>query len=422
MDRIVILGAGQAGGWAAKTLRDQKFKGGIVLVGDEEYPPYERPPLSKGVLLGTHMPESTFLWATDKFKELDIDLVLGCRAVSINRENKSVVLSSGATLTYDRLMITTGSRPRKLSTSGVDLQGIHYLRRIGDALAISRSLVPGSHLLIVGGGWIGLEIAAVARQKNVEVTLVEASKQLCSRVLPPDLARYLEMQHQRRGVHILCNTNVTEFHGDKHVERVELSNGTGIAANAVVIGIGVIPNSEIAREAGLDTENGILVDSSGRTSDESTYAAGDVANQPRGLGGRVRLESWFNAQNQAIATAKAMLGIESIYNDIPYFWSDQYDIKLQILGSFASFDDIVHRGEKSTELTSFFLKDGKIVAVVGINRPQDIAIARRLMQKTIAIKPKHLRSARNLNEILRRPSALGSILSGINRAFENLMR
>ena len=401
MQSIVIVGAGQAGGWVAKTLRDQKFAGKIVLVGDEQYPPYERPPLSKEVLLGIRNPESTYLWSCNKLAELNIDLMLGCHATSIERQNKTVNLPNGKTLAYDRIMLTTGSRVRKLGTPGVDLPRIHYMRGINDTLAISQSLAAGSRLLVVGGGWIGLEIAAAARQRNVDVILVGASSQLCSRVLPADLARYLQQQHECHGVRIILNTTVTEFRGKQHFEFAELSSGEQIAADTTVIGIGVVPNSEIASDAGLETGNGIVVDASGRTSDDSIYAAGDVTNQPDGSGGRVRLESWSNAQNQAIAAAKAMLGADSLYQDVPYFWSDQYEIKLQMLGSFANFNDIVVRGDKDSQFISFYMNNNEIAAVVGVNRPQDVAVARRLMQKKIAVDPQRLISADSLNEILR---------------------
>lgn len=400
MQSIVVIGAGQAGGWVAKTLRDQKFTGRIVLVGDELHPPYERPPLSKDVLLGSRSPESTYLWPLAKLADLEVEVLLGRRAASIERLKKTVTLSDGQVLPYDRLMLTTGSRVRKLDTPGADLPGIHYMRGIDDALAISRSLIPGSRLLVVGGGWIGLEIAAAARQRNLDVVLVEASGQLCSRVLPPDLASFLRRQHEDRGVRILLETTVTGFSGRQRFEFAELSNGDRVAADTVVIGIGAIPNAEIASETGIDAGNGIVVDSSGRTSDESIYAAGDVANQPDGLGGRVRLESWSNAQNQAIAAAKAMLGAAAPYRDVPYFWSDQYETKLQILGLFANYNDVVRRGD-GEKFISFYMNDDRIAAVAAANQPKELAVARRLMQKNIAIDRRRLVSAASLDQILR---------------------
>ncbi|MDE2284953.1 MAG: FAD-dependent oxidoreductase [Hyphomicrobiales bacterium] len=400
MQSIVVIGAGQAGGWVAKTLRDQKFTGRIVLVGDELHPPYERPPLSKDVLLGSRSPESTYLWPLAKLADLEVEVLLGRRAASIERLKKTVTLSDGQVLPYDRLMLTTGSRVRKLDTPGADLPGIHYMRGIDDAVAISRSLIPGSRLLVVGGGWIGLEIAAAARQRNLDVVLVEASGQLCSRVLPPDLASFLRRQHEDRGVRILLETTVTGFSGRQRFEFAELSNGDRVAADTVVIGIGAIPNAEIASETGIDAGNGIVVDSSGRTSDESIYAAGDVANQPDGLGGRVRLESWSNAQNQAIAAAKAMLGAAAPYRDVPYFWSDQYETKLQILGLFANYNDVVRRGD-GERFISFYMNDDRIAAVAAANQPKELAVARRLMQRNITIDRRRLVSAASLDQLLR---------------------
>jgi 3-phenylpropionate/trans-cinnamate dioxygenase ferredoxin reductase component len=405
MRSIVIVGAGQAGGWIAKTLRDQKFLGEIVLVGDEPHPPYERPPLSKEVLLGTRSPESTYLWPLTKLAELDIELILSCRATSVDRQNKNVALSNGKTLHYDRLALATGSRVRKLGTPGSHLAGIHYMRGISDAVAIGQSLVPGSRLLVVGGGWIGLEIAAVARQRDIDVVLVEASNHLCSRVLPLELASYLMRLHESRGVRILLGTTVVEFQGKDHFEFAKLSNGECMTADTAVIGIGAIPNSEIASDAGLVTNNGIVVDACGRTSDESIFAVGDVANQPDGRGGRVRLESWSNAQNQAISVAKRMLGTDALHQDVPYFWSDQYEIKLQILGLFTNYDDVIIRTDQDSRHLSFYMKNNKIAAVAGINCPQDVAIARRLMQRGIAIDPIHLASDR-LQDILRATPSL----------------
>jgi 3-phenylpropionate/trans-cinnamate dioxygenase ferredoxin reductase component len=401
MQSIVIVGAGQAGGWAAKTLRHQKFTGEIFLVGDEQHPPYERPPLSKDVLLGTRTPESTYLWSPEKLRELDIKLALNCRAVSIDRQNRSVRLSNGISLAYDRLMIATGSRVRRLATPGADLPRIHYMRGIEDAMAIRESLVPESRLLVVGGGWIGLEVAAAARQRNVEVIIVEAANQLCARALPADIAKILQQEHESRGVHILLNTTVTQFLGTQHFEYAHLSDGSRIAADLAVVGIGVVPNSEIAGDAGLEINNGIVVDDSGQTSDRSIYAAGDVANQPGWPAGRVRLESWSNAQNQAIAATKAMLAAGSKYCEVPYFWSDQYDIKLQILGSFSDYDSIIDRLEESRDRTIFFLKGNELAAVVAINRPKDIAVARRVMQKKASFVPERLSRAQNVQEVLR---------------------
>lgn len=401
MRSIVVIGAGQAGGWIAKTLRDQRFRGRIVLVGDEPHPPYERPPLSKDVLLGSRSPESTYLWPIAKLADLDIELMLNSRATAVDRPSKTVTLSNGQTLGYDRLVFATGSRVRRLVTPGSHLPRIHYMRGISDSLAIGQSLVPGSRLLVVGGGWIGLEIAAVARQRNVDVVLVEASGHLCSRVLPVELADQLKRLHEDRGVRILLKSTITKFAGRKHFELAELSNGDRIAADTVVIGIGAVPNAEIAADAGLETNNGIVVDAFGRTSDKEVFAVGDVANQPYRLGGRVRLESWSNAQNQAISAAKTILGFDSPYLEVPYFWSDQYDAKLQILGLFANYDDVIVRTDQNSRYLAFYMAGNKIAAVAAINCVQDVAVARRLMQRNVSVDPRRLISVNSLQEILR---------------------
>jgi 3-phenylpropionate/trans-cinnamate dioxygenase ferredoxin reductase component len=409
MHSLVVIGAGQAGGWAANTFRDQKFAGRVVLVGDERHPPYERPPLSKDVLLGHCKPSRTYLWSAEKLREIHIDLMLGSRAEAINREAKTVTLINGETLYYDRLMITTGCRVRRLQVPGADLPGVHYLRNIEDVVSIGRSLVRGSRLLVVGGGWIGLEVAAAARQKGLHVVLVEAAPRLCARVLPDDMAAFLHRQHRERGVEIRLNASVAQFSGEKRFMFATLTNGETIDADVAVVGIGVVPNSELAGEAGLRIDNGIVVDASGRTSDESIYAAGDVASQPDAVGRCIRQESWSNAQNQAIAAAKAMLGADVSYRDVPYFWSDQYDLKLQILGSFGSFSNVVCRGDQSGQHTRLYLKNNRIVGVAAMNSPQDIGAARRLMQRDAAMDVERLATAPSLNDVVRDPRPLGAL-------------
>jgi 3-phenylpropionate/trans-cinnamate dioxygenase ferredoxin reductase component len=409
MHSLVVIGAGQAGGWAAKTFRDQKFAGRVVLVGDERHPPYERPPLSKDVLLGQCEPSSTYLWSAEKLREMHIDLILGSRAEAIDREAKTVTLTNGETLYYDRLMITTGCRVRRLQVPGADLPGVHYLRNIEDVVSINRSLVRGSRLLVVGGGWIGLEVAAAARQKEIRVVLVETASRLCARALPDDIAAFLHRQHQERGVEIRLNASVAQFGGKKGCMFATLTNGESIEADVAVVGIGVVPNSELAGEAGLRTDNGIVVDASGCTSDESIYAAGDVASQPDVAGRYIRQESWSNAQNQAIAAAKALLGANIFYRDVPYFWSDQYDLKLQILGSFSSFSNVVCRGDQSGQHTRLYLKDNRIVGVAAVNSPQDIGAARRLIQRDAAVDAEGLATASSLNDILRDPRPLAAL-------------
>jgi 3-phenylpropionate/trans-cinnamate dioxygenase ferredoxin reductase subunit len=381
-ENFVIVGAGQAGGWAATTLRSQGFAGAITLVGEEPHPPYERPPLSKDVLLGSKPPESTYLWPGDKVSELKIDLRTGVPVSHLHRATQELELATGETLPFDRLLLATGSRVRRLKFAGCDLAGVHYLRTIEDALAIQRDLTPEARLLVLGGGWIGLETAASARKLGAEVTIIEATDQLCSRVLPKGLADYLLERHQRQGVNVHLRTTVAALKGNSRVESAVLSTGEELPVSAIVIGVGVEPNVELARQAGLEVNNGIVVDQSGRTSDPRIFAAGDVTNQPNDfLGRRVRLESWANAQNQSIAVAKAMLGQSVAYHDIPWFWSDQYNLNVQLLGIPHKSDQFVMRGDPASDkFLQFFLYGGRIEAVAAVNNPRDLRMARRLLQ------------------------------------------
>jgi 3-phenylpropionate/trans-cinnamate dioxygenase ferredoxin reductase subunit len=381
-ENFVIVGAGQAGGWAATTLRQQGFNGAITLIGEEPYPPYERPPLSKDVLLGSKPPESTYLWPGDKAAELNIDLRTGVRVTKLQPDRQELAVATGETLRYDRLLLATGSRVRRLNFPGCDLSGVHYLRSIDDALAIQRDLTPDARLLVLGGGWIGLETASSARKRGASVTVIEATDQLCSRALPKSLADYLLERHRAHGVQVHLGATVMALQGADRVVSARLSTGEELPVSAVVIGVGVEPNVELARGAGLEVNNGIVVDQSGRTSDPLIFAAGDVTNQPNDfLGRRVRLESWANAQNQAIAAAKAMLGQTIAYHEIPWFWSDQYNLNIQLLGIPHKSDVSVTRGDPATDkFLEFFLYDGRIEAVAAINNARDLRMAKRLLQ------------------------------------------
>ena len=380
-ETYAIIGAAQAGGWGAKTLRDQGFAGRVILIGEEKYPPHERPPLSKDVLLGVKPPESTYIWPAEKLANIEIRT--GARVEKIDRAQKEIVLAGGETLAYDKLLIATGSRVRKLNTPGADLPGVHYLRSIDDTLAIKRDLTPEAHLLVVGAGWIGLETAAAARKHGAKVTVIEVASQVCNRALPKGLADYLQERHTAQGVTFRLNATVTRFIGGTRVERAVLADGTELPVSAVVVGIGVVPNVELAQAAGLAVDNGIVTDAAGRTEDPAIFAAGDVTSHPNAfMGRRVRLESWANAQNQAIAAAKAMLGQTEPYNEIPWFWSDQYNLNVQMLGIPHKSDKSVVRGDRTKDqfLEFFLLSDGRIEAVAAINSPRDLRFAKRLLQ------------------------------------------
>lgn len=386
---IVVIGAGQAGGWAARTLRDEGFEGGIVVIGEEPYPPYERPPLSKEVLLGKEPAESSYLWPEGSFDELGIELRTGVEATAIERAGKIVALSGGGTVAYDKLLIATGGRVRKLPIEGEELEGVHYLRGIDDSAAIGADLGEGAQLVVIGGGWIGLEVAAAARMLGADVVVVEALEQLCGRALTPDLAAYLLDVHRGRGVDIRLGTTVEALTGESRVSGARLSGGETVPATAAVIGIGIVPNVELAKAAGLEVDNGIKVDALCRTSDPDIFAAGDVTNHPNGLLGRnIRLESWENAQNQGIAAAKAMLGGETPYCEIPWFWSDQYDVNIQLVGLPADFEETVTRGDRADgSFVEFYMKGGRIDGAAAINNPRDIRFAKRLMQAEKVVDP-----------------------------------
>jgi 3-phenylpropionate/trans-cinnamate dioxygenase ferredoxin reductase component len=381
-ENFVIVGAGQAGGWAATTLRTQGFPGTITVVGEEPHPPYERPPLSKDVLLGSKPPESTYLWPGDKVSELKIDLYTGVRVSHLHRDTQELELATGKRLRYEQLLLATGSRVRRLNFPGCDLAGVHYLRTIEDALAIQRDLAPEARLLVLGGGWIGLETTASARKRGAHVTIIEAADQLCSRALPKSLADYLLERHRAQGVNVHLGTTVMALQGAEWVVSARLSTGQELPVSVVVIGVGVEPNVELAQQAGLEVNNGIVVDQSGQTSDRRIFAAGDVTNQPNDfLGRRVRLESWANAQNQGIAVAKAMLGQPVAYHDIPWFWSDQYNLNIQLLGIPHKSDESVTRGDPAADkFLQFFLYGGRIEAAAAVNNPRDLRMAKRLLQ------------------------------------------
>ena len=347
---IVIVGAGQAGGWAAATLRQSGYGGEIALVGEEVHPPYERPPLSKEVLLGMKPPESTHLFP----RGLAVTAYPGRRAERIERADRRVLLSDGTALCYDKLVLATGGRVRRLPQLG----NAHYLRTLDDALALRAALLAAQTVLVVGGGWIGLEVAAAARKLGHQVTLVELADRLCARVLPPTLSAYLLDLHSRHGV---------DF---------RLGAGPVLPeADVVVVGIGIQPNTELAEAADLRVANGIVVDEFGQTSDPDIYAAGDVAS----LRGQ-RLESWANAQNQAVAAAKSLLGQPTPYRDIPWFWSDQHGVNIQLLGIPSAEDELVVRGDPAQDRATFcFLHGGRLASLVAINMPLEIRIARKLM-------------------------------------------
>ncbi|WFU23208.1 FAD-dependent oxidoreductase [Bradyrhizobium sp. CB1717] len=362
-------------------MRERGYAGRIVLVGEEDHPPYERPPLSKDFLVSGKDPAGTYLFTIEKLHRLDIDVRRASTAVGIDRSGHELLLRSGEKIPYDRLLLATGARPRRLSNPGADLKGIHYLRTIEDSVRIRQSLGAAKHLLVVGGGWIGLEVAAAAIALGVGVTLVEAGDQLCGRSLPKATAAYFQELHARRGVDVRLNAKLTALEGNDTVERAIFADGHSVQTAIVVVGVGVEPNVELAAGCGLSVDNGIVVDETTRTSDPYIFAAGDVASHPVDrVGLRHRLETWHNAQNQGIAAAKAMLDEDSRYRELPWFWSDQFDLNFQLLGIPRRADDIYVKGNCDVgRFVQFFVAGERINAVAAFNSPREVREAKRMM-------------------------------------------
>jgi 3-phenylpropionate/trans-cinnamate dioxygenase ferredoxin reductase component len=368
----VIVGASLAGAKAAQTLREEGFDGTVVILGTEEERPYERPPLSKGYLLGKDARDSIFVHPEDWYAEHDVDLRRGVTATSIDRSGRRVGLAGGGSVPYDRLLITTGASPRRLNAPGADLDGVLYVRSVGDSERLGAALRAGGSVVIAGAGWIGLETAAAAREYGCEVTVVEPEPGPLHRSLGPELGEVFADLHRSHGVTFRFGEGLSEVTGSGgKVAGAVTSSGQELPADIVVIGIGVVPNAGLAAETGLEVDNGIVADEALRTSDPDIFAAGDVANAFNPLlGGRIRVEHWANALNSGPAAARSMLGQDVSYDRVPYFYSDQYDLGMETAGlpEPGAYDEIVYRGEKeSLEFIAFWLADGGVVAGMNVN-------------------------------------------------------
>ncbi|MGH6946489.1 MAG: NAD(P)/FAD-dependent oxidoreductase [Kiloniellales bacterium] len=403
--RVVVVGAGQAGLNVARALRGERFGGEIVLIGEEPHPPYERPPLSKAVLAGAAAPDSVLLIKPEAFARLELDFRPGTRALAIDRDARSLALASGERLRYDRLVLATGGAARKPAIPGIDFTGVFGLRSLEDSLAIRAELSDGKRLAVLGGGWIGLEVAATARRRGLEVTVFEVADRLCARVAPPLLSRYLEALHRANGVALRLGESIGEIVAEGDGLALTLTSGEVLAVDCLVYGIGLVANDQLARAAGLECDGGILTDAEGRTADSATFACGDVAvfAHPALDGRRRRLESWGNAQHQPVATAKALLGLEVRYEEIPWFWSDQYKTNIQMLGLPDPARESVLRGRiEEGRFSLFWLADGTISAAVAVNAASDIQVAKRLMQRRKTVETAALADpAQNLRALLK---------------------
>jgi 3-phenylpropionate/trans-cinnamate dioxygenase ferredoxin reductase subunit len=393
---VVVVGAGQGGLEAAAALRGKGYAGRITLVGEEPVLPYQRPPLSKGYLTGATSAEELQLRPESFFEAQDIELVPGDRAVKIDRERQAVVLASGIALAYDTLLLATGARPRTLPVPGASLSGVLTLRGLADADALRQRLTgPARHLVVVGAGFIGLELAATGRLLGHDVTVVEAQSRALARALTPDMSSWLTAEHRRQGVRLLLSREVTALRGDAsgHVEIMELDDGQRIPADLVVVGIGVLPDTGLAAEAGLLVGDGIVVDHHLRTDDPAVYALGDCARFPSVHTGRhIRLESVQNASAQAGCVAAAICGEPVPYTAVPRFWSEQYALGLQIAGLTADRDETVVAGDVAGGRFSVFcFRRGRLIGVESVNKAADHGMARRLLAFGTDLSPEEVR-------------------------------
>jgi 3-phenylpropionate/trans-cinnamate dioxygenase ferredoxin reductase subunit len=393
---VVIAGAGHATAELVTALRQAGYPGRIVAVGDEAHLPYQRPPLSKAYLSGEATLDSLYLKSRSTYDKAQIEFHLGTRVAEIDRQNKRVVLADGRSIGYTNLVLNTGGRARRLSVPGADraerLSNFRYVRTIDDIDRLRGQMQPGLRLVIIGGGYIGLEVAALAIKRAMQVTVLEALPRVLARVTAPEISAFYERIHRAAGVDIRTGVEVTGFEFDLSkdvVSAVVCGDGTRVPADVVIAGIGLIPNTELAQSAGLAVENGIIVDEYARTSDPDIYSAGDCTNHPSVLyGRRVRLESVPNAVEQARTAAAGLSGKQRPHNAVPWFWSDQYHLKLQMAGLSQGHDQLVVRGSTGNEtFAAFYLRQGKIISADTVNRPQEFMIAKRLVAEAAAIDP-----------------------------------
>ncbi len=386
-ERLIIVGAGQAAAQAVQTLTQNDFRGTITVVGDEPHLPYQRPPLSKKYLAGELARERLSIRPAAFYQQRGVHIRLGARVEHVDLGDRRVLLPGGESLRYDRLLLATGSRVRTLALPGATLPGIFTLRRIDDADRIGAQLEPGRRLVVIGAGYIGLEVAAVARTRGLHVTVLEAADRVMSRVVSPDVSGFYESLHSAAGVELRLGCAVEAFSGQRRVDGVVTAGGTVHACDCVVVGIGIEPVTELAERAGLACNDGIIVDAQARTSDPHVFAAGDCTRHPNGIYGRdVRLESVHNAIEQSKTAALSALGQPQDYSQVPWFWSDQYDVKLQIAGLSQGYDAVALRGDPSTRsFAACYLRAGRLIAVDAVNRPKDFVAGKRLIADRAAL-------------------------------------
>jgi 3-phenylpropionate/trans-cinnamate dioxygenase ferredoxin reductase subunit len=363
-----------------------------VLVGEESWLPYQRPPLSKKFLAGELPAERLYVKPADFYDAPGIDVRLETRITAVDRERQRVTTSTGDHIDYDALVIATGSSARRLTVPGSDKAGLHYLRNIDDVSRIRSDFESAQRLVIIGAGYIGLEVAAVTRQLGHDVTVLEAEDRVMSRVVSPEVSAFFQSEHAARGVRLMLSTALESFEGDARIAAVRTADGHSVPADLVIAGIGIVPNTELAASAGLEVDNGIVVDAGCRTADRNIFAVGDCTSHPNGIyGRRVRLESVHNALEQAKTAAANICGENLEYVQVPWFWSDQYDIKLQIAGLSEGYDEVVVRGDPATRSFScLYLRDGVLIACDAVNAPRDFVQSKALIAAKERIAPERL--------------------------------
>jgi p-cumate 2,3-dioxygenase ferredoxin reductase subunit len=373
--RVVIVGAGQAGGRAAEALRAAGHTGPISLIGEEALLPYERPQLSKAILLDSQ-PNPAFIRNSNDWAELDVTLSTSSRVVAADIDRREIGLKDGRTFAFDRLLLATGTRPRRMPELEAGPLPVSYLRCMDDALALRSALQPGKKVVLVGGGVIGLEVASAAIARGCHVTVLEKADTLLPQIGSSALSRYAEALHSAKGVKIMCGAAIKRAIADG----IELEEGTVVPADMVLVGIGVEAPLDLAHQLGLQTQHGIKIDTSGATAIDGIHAAGDVAEQWSRCHDRwMRLENWANAQNQAIAAAKNIAGEATVYDAPPWFWSDQYDANIQIVGHPGGGDEIVRGDVASGRFTSLSVRDNEVVGGIAVNSARDMSVLRRLV-------------------------------------------
>jgi 3-phenylpropionate/trans-cinnamate dioxygenase ferredoxin reductase component len=389
---FVIAGASLAGAKAAETLRSEGFDGRVVLIGTEQERPYERPPLSKDYLRGESGREQVYVHEEGFYAEHEIELRLGVTVTSLDPSSRLVRLDDGDPLRYDRLLLTTGSEPRRLSIPGAELDGVHYLRSVGDSDALRERLDRGGSVVVVGAGWIGAEVAASARQRGLDVTIVELLSVPLERALGAELGAVYRDIHADHGVRLLLETGVEAFEGGAAVERVRTSDGQELACDFVVVGVGIEPRTQLASAAGLAVDDGVLVDEHLQSIVPGVFAAGDVANAWHPFyRERIRVEHWANALNQGPAAARNMLDRREPYDTIPYFYSDQYDVGMEYAGHASTWDRIVFRGDPaSREFIAFWLVADRVVAGMNVNVWDVTDHIQRLIRERVSVDDRRL--------------------------------